>query len=89
MFFFGRFNCSVYLKLLRHWLEVKGPRMERMMCRGGERERQRETETEKGRHDTFLFLCPVVQRAAGVNEEGAGSHVLLLVQPQLLLRVKV
>lgn len=28
MFFFGRFHCPVYFKLLHHSLEVKGPRME-------------------------------------------------------------
>lgn len=32
------------------------------------------------------FFWPL---GSGANEEGAGSHVLLLVQPELLLRVKI
>ena len=31
MFVFGKFQGCVYFKLLRHWLEVKGPKMERVL----------------------------------------------------------
>lgn len=34
----------------------------------------------------IFFFWPL---GSGANEEGAGSHVLLLVQPELLLRVKI
>lgn len=38
MFFFGRFHCPVYFKLLRHSLEVKGLMMERVLWEVRERE---------------------------------------------------
>lgn len=79
MFFFSRFHCPVYFKLLRHSLEVKGPRTQRVLW-----ERR-----ERNREGGWFFLWPLGQRAAEANEEGAGSHVRLLVHPELLLWVKV
>lgn len=60
MFFLGRFHCPVYFKLLRHSLEVKGPRMERVLwVSEGERRRR-------------FFLWPVGQRAEGLMRKEQG-----------------
>lgn len=37
MFVFGKFQGCVYFKLLHHWPEVKGPKMERVLGVGREK----------------------------------------------------
>lgn len=63
MFFFGRFCCPVYFKLLRHSLEVKGLGTDRVWW---------EAKSERGRGRRWFFLWPLGQRAAGLMRKEQG-----------------
>lgn len=74
MFFLAWFHCLVYFRLLRHSPEVKGP--------------EDVQDAVRGKRGEMIFLLALGSKGMGSNEEGAQSHVLLVVHPELLLRVK-